>query len=161
MTLTARHPRLLRSILAFFTMPFAIWGEGRTACANIIMFSDPQSFFQAAKVVSTETFDELPSDVLVGVGSVALGGITYTSADPSAGWVTSDSFVNPSPPNSFGQGNVIAPATLKFGQSGRTDAVGFCLLTIPGGDYRFQLATADRPHCTASALRPAPSRAMT
>ena len=54
---------------------------------HITVYSDPQSFFQAAKVVNTETFDELPSRTVIGVGSVSLDEVTYTSADASAEWL--------------------------------------------------------------------------
>jgi hypothetical protein len=134
------------SIAAWFVLLSSIWaGWGRTACASVIVFTDPQSFFQAGTVVSTETFDELPSDTIIGVGSVSLDGITYTSADPSAQWATTDTFVTPSPPNSLIQSNVIAPATLTFAGGGTTDALGFFLQpgsTLPGGDYRFDVVTA-------------------
>jgi hypothetical protein len=112
--------------------------------AHITVYSDPQSFFQAAKVVSTETFDQLPSRTVIGVGSVSLDEVTYTSADASAEWFTDTSFVTVSPPNGLTQRNVIAPATLTFAGGGHTDAVGFFLLpgsTFPGGDYRFDITT--------------------
>ena len=131
-------------IAAWFIL-FSIVGWGRPAYAGVILFTDPQSFFQAARVVSTETFDELPSNTIIGVGSVTLDGITYTSANPIAQWYTSTSFVTPSPPNSLVQRNVIEPATLTFAGGGHTDAVGFFLRAgsnFPGGDYRFDVATA-------------------
>jgi len=119
-------------------------GWGRTASAEIILFTDPQSFFQSAKIESTETFDEIPSRTIIGVGSVALAGITYTSADALAQWYTFDSFVTPSPPNGLTQKNVIAPATLTFANGGNTGAIGFYLQpgsSFPGGDYRLDVVT--------------------
>jgi hypothetical protein len=50
------------------------------------------------------------------------------------------------------QRNVIAPATLTFAGGGRTDAVGFFLRAgsnFPGGDYRFDVATASGETFTA------------
>ena len=110
---------------------------GAHASAGIILFTDPQSFFQSANIESTETFDEIPSRTIVGVGSVALGGPTYTSAYALAQWYTFDSFVTPSPPNGLTQKNVAAPATLTFANGGNTGAIGFYLR--PG--QRFRAAT--------------------
>jgi hypothetical protein len=117
------------------------------------MFTDQQSFFQTGQVVSTETFDEFPSDTIIGVGSMTLDGITYTSANPLAQWKVTDTFVTPSSPNSLTQSNVIAPATLTFAGRGQTDAVGFFLLpgsTFPGGSYRFDVTTASGGPFTAT-----------
>src|SRR5262245_15944979 len=141
-----KRVRTLVWTVAWSVLFSVFWGGwGRTAYATIIAFTDAQSFLQTGRVVSTETFDELPSDTIIGVGSVSLDGITYTSADPSAQWATDDTFVTPSPPNSLVQNNVIAPATLTFAGGGTTDALGFFLLpgsTFPGGDYRFDVLTA-------------------
>lgn len=131
---------LFRSVLCLLLLDVGC----RTSYAGFMMFTDSQSFFQAAQVVSTETFDEIPSRTIIGVGSVSLDGITYTSADPSAQWFTSNSFVSVSPPNQLTQRNVLAPATLTFAGGGQTDAVGFYLepgSSIPGGLYRFDLTS--------------------
>src|SRR5262249_45283194 len=138
-----KRVRTLVWTVAWSVLFSVFWGGwGRTAYATIIVFTDAQSFLQTGRVVSTETFDELPSNTIIGLGSVSLDGITYTSADPSAQWFTTDSFVTPSPPNSFVQKN--KTSTLTFAEGGITDALGFFLLpgsTFPGGDYRFDVLT--------------------
>ena len=72
-----------------------LWGSIAHA-GPILMFADPQTFFSAVQVVTTETFDEFRSNTNIGVGSVTLDGITYTSSNPSAIWFVSDTFVTPS-----------------------------------------------------------------
>ena len=67
-------------------------------------------------IASTETFDEFQPDSDIGVGIVTLDEVTYASSTLSAIWRVSDTFVAPSPPNSLVQRNVIAPATLTFGE---------------------------------------------
>ena len=130
-------------IAAWSVLVFVGLAWERMAYADIVQFTEPQSFFQSANIVSTETFEEFTSRTIIGVGSVEIDGITYTSDNPIAEWYTSDSFITPSAPNSLVQRNVIAPANLAF--AGRTDAVGFFLVpgaTFPPSNYRFAVTTA-------------------
>jgi len=124
----------------------ALWG--RTVYAGpIVSFSDAQAFSSSAPVASTETFEEFQTDTAIGVGSVTVDGITYTSFNPSAIWRVSDTFVTPSPPNALVTGNVVAPATLTFNGGGFTDAIGFFLVGVggrfPPASYQIDVATVD------------------
>jgi hypothetical protein len=126
-----------------------LWGGpwGQTAHAwPIVSFTDPQTFFGTAGVVSTETFDEFPPSTDLGVRSVTLDGVTYTSSNPSAIWSASDTFSTPSPPNSLVARNVIAPATLTLGEGNVTGAIGFYLVGvggIPPASYRIDVLAID------------------
>jgi len=91
------------------------------------VFTDAKSFFQTGKVVSTETFDEFPIDTIIGVGSVTLDEITYTSAKSSTPWGALSILPPVSPPNALTQTDV-QPATLTFAGGGQTDAIGFYLI---------------------------------
>jgi hypothetical protein len=139
-----RIPPWMAAGFALFALGIP-WGS--SANAGVTVYTDPQSFFQAANVESTETFDELPSRIVVGVGSVALDGITYSSDNPFGQWVTSNSFVTVSPPNTLVPPisiASIAAAALTFAAGGYTDGIGFYLVpgsTIPGGRYRFEVTT--------------------
>ncbi|TMA82593.1 MAG: PEP-CTERM sorting domain-containing protein [Deltaproteobacteria bacterium] len=122
-----------------------LWGSIAHA-GPILTFADPQTFFSAVQVVTTETFDEFRSNTNIGVGSVTLDGITYTSSNPSAIWFVSDTFVTPSPPNSLVTSNAIAPVTLTFEGEGFTDAIGFFLVGvggIPSASYRVDVVAVD------------------
>jgi len=114
--------------------------------APIRSFSNPQSFFSSAQVVSTETFDEFQTDTAIGLGILTLDGISYTSPNPAAIWYVTDTFVTPSPPNSLVIGNLIEPEMLTFAGGGFTDAIGFFLVGIgafPRPFFRIDVVAAD------------------
>jgi hypothetical protein len=127
---------------ATLDLPVKAASPARATTAGISVFTDQQSFFQAANIVSTETFNEFPRNTVLGVGSFALDGITYTSASPIGVFAVSGDFANtPSPPNALIQQNTITAITLTFAGGGRSNAIGFSFL--PGAqNYLFEAATA-------------------
>jgi hypothetical protein len=123
-------------------LPVKAASPARATTAGISVFTDQQSFFQAAAIVSTETFNEFPRNTVLGVGSFTLDGITYTSASPIGVFAVTSDFANtPSPPNALIQRNTITAITLTFAGGGRSDAIGLSFL--PGAqNYLFEAATA-------------------
>jgi hypothetical protein len=113
---------------------------------SIVAFDTPQTFFGAVQIVTTETFDEFAPDTLLGIGEFHLNGITYTSVDPAARWITNDSFVTPSAPNALVQQNTNAPATLAVESGIATTGIGFFLVGlggIPIVTFRIDVVGAD------------------
>src|SRR5262245_43279317 len=112
----------------------------------ITTFVSQQSFFNAVNVISTEGFDEFPSGALLGVGTLRLNGIVYTSAASTARWITNNSFTAPSPPNTLVQENTVVPATLTLDGGGAATGLGFFLVGlggIPIVAFRIDVAGAD------------------
>jgi hypothetical protein len=140
--------RLINAALLRVTWYLLLAGvcEVTAQAAPILSFSSPQTFFSAAQVASTETFDEFQTNTAIGVGTVTVDGITYTSSNPSAIWYVSDTFVTPSQPNSLVTSNAIAPATLTFGEGRFTPSIGFFLVGIGGipvSSFRLDVAATD------------------
>ena len=79
-----------------------VTGVGFTdAFGTIIGYTSEATFKAQTPVVSTETFDELPSDSVVGTGSMMLDGVLYVPKDTSSYWYATDTFVTASTPNSL------------------------------------------------------------
>jgi len=119
-----------------------------TCYGSLIAFETESTFLQTGLVVSTETFDELPPDTVVGTGTAVLDGITYASDQPLAEWIAGihihqvpPQFI--SPPNDFGA-SLIGDTTLTFGNGGSTNAIGFYIFTAGvSTTYFIFLTTAD------------------
>jgi hypothetical protein len=127
-----------RATLVLAVLVLLLFGVGQApaARADFMVFTDQTAFLGAAPIVSTETFDEFPSNTVLGVGSATVDGVTYTSQDPTAQWSATNLFLTPSPPNSL-LSSELAPETLTFGSGNATAAIGFFLIPagIPG-DYQ-------------------------
>src|SRR5262245_12851599 len=107
-----------RNAISFGLFMFASLALHSTCYGSLIAFETESSFLQTGLVVSTETFDELPSKTVVGTGTAVLDGITYTSDQPLAQWIAGihihqvpPQFI--SPPNDFGA-TLIGTSTLTF-----------------------------------------------
>jgi hypothetical protein len=119
-----------------------------TCYGSLVAFDTENSFLQTGLVVSTETFDELPPNTVVGTGTAILDGITYTSDQPLAQWIAGihihqvpPQFI--SPPNDFGA-TLIGTTRLTFENGGSTNAIGFYIIT--GGTlttYNMFITTTD------------------
>jgi hypothetical protein len=95
------------------------------------VFGLEEEFFQAAAIVTTETFDEFATGIVLGTGAVAVGGITYSSDDPTSLWVAGILIHQVPPrfisaPNDFGQTKI---ANLTLTPAEPIEAIGFYLLT--------------------------------
>jgi hypothetical protein len=121
-----------RKVISTGLLIFASIALHSTCYGSLIAFETESSFLQTGLVVSTETFDELPPNTVVGTGTAFLDGITYTSNQPLAQWIAGihthqvpPQFI--SPPNDFGV-TLIGTSTLTFENGGSTDAIGFYII---------------------------------
>jgi len=135
--------------ILFLSLLIALLAWSGASASPIILSTDSNAFYSSlppGTVLSTETFDEFSPDTDLGIGSIVLNGIAYTSANPSAVWFASDSFVPTSAPNALVQRNVIAPAILTFPDQGSTNAIGFFLIGIggvPPAEFQINVAATD------------------
>jgi probable HAF family extracellular repeat protein len=112
------------------------------ASAGLIVFDNEADFLAAADVVSTETFDEFPTNTLLGRPSATVDGVTYTAINPPPDDI-------PSPP--WGWGWFAGPklyfserrdvTKLTFGEEMVTNAIGFSVdgqgISFPTPEYTF------------------------
>src|SRR5260370_16183438 len=73
-----------RKVISTGLFIFASIALHSTCYGSLITFETASIFLQTGLVVSTETFDELPPNTVVGTGTAVLHGITYTSDQPLA-----------------------------------------------------------------------------
>ena len=81
-------------IVAWCLLLGGLWAR-TTHAEPILSFSDPQNFSNTVQIVRTETFDEFATDTVIGIGSVTLDGIIYTSSNPLGILLVAGIFVTP------------------------------------------------------------------
>jgi hypothetical protein len=130
-----RKPEPSRSRKAISTglFVFASIALHSLSYGSVVVFDNESSFLMTGLVVSTETFDQLQPNAVMGTGNAVLDGITYTSDQAAAQWIAGIHIhqVPPqyiSPPNDFGA-NLIGTNTLTFENAGSTNAIGFYIIT--------------------------------
>jgi hypothetical protein len=123
------------------------------ASGALIVFDNEAAFVGAAPIVSTESFDEFPSDTFLGIVTAVVDGITYEAigpdlnAPPPFGWLIEANIFGPvSPPNEFLYTQISPSRSLSFGDGMIAHAIGFYLVMpigIPPGEAELTVTLGD------------------
>jgi hypothetical protein len=118
------------------------------ASGALIVFDNEADFLTATEIVSTETFDAIPSGTNLGNPAVTLSGVTYSAINPAPpgptppeliGWFVFGSTVAASPPNVFAYSQFREVTQMSFGEGLAVKAIGFSLTTGGGPSNAYQL----------------------